>query len=44
VIATNFPEELLPTDGKSMAFPATIVRNAGARWTLIGMSYFVFDA
>jgi hypothetical protein len=43
VIASNFPDELLPANGKSMAFPATIVRNAGARWTLIGMSYFVID-
>ncbi|KAA6391144.1 MAG: hypothetical protein EZS28_013327 [Streblomastix strix] len=44
VVATYFPDELLPADGKSMAFPATVIRNAGARWILIGMSYFVIEA
>ncbi|KAA6379598.1 MAG: hypothetical protein EZS28_024875 [Streblomastix strix] len=36
-----FDSQTNPADGKSMAFPATVIRNAGARWTLIGMIYFV---
>ncbi|KAA6403845.1 MAG: hypothetical protein EZS28_000638 [Streblomastix strix] len=40
-ILGTIPDELLPADGKSMAFPTIVIRNAGARWNIIGMSYFV---
>ncbi|KAA6395713.1 MAG: hypothetical protein EZS28_008758 [Streblomastix strix] len=42
-ILGTIPDQLLPANGKSMAFPATVIRNAGAKFIQIGMSYFVID-
>ncbi|KAA6368865.1 MAG: hypothetical protein EZS28_035607, partial [Streblomastix strix] len=39
----RLPDSVLPTDGKSMGFPASVYRNAGGNINWWGMCYFGFN-